>query len=139
MIYCLDQSIASSDQRQAIISSLDLRYFVKRPRGKAKMRPSTVMVLLVAVCLALSAAAVPLRQRKSHLQRVRRKVGQLNVSSTSVQYMEDLLLKIADEEGKPRNLVQDPLTVWCFMDEGRRPVECPSSDMCTSHHFIYTI
>lgn len=131
MIYCVDQSIVSSDQRQPIISSLDLLYIVKRSRGKPKMRASTFMVLLVAVCLALSAAALPLKQRKSPPQRVRRKIGQLNsISSTPLEYMRNLLLKIDDEEGKPKNPVEDPLTVWCFMDEGRRPVECPSSSVC---------
>lgn len=136
MIYCVDQSIVSSDQRQPIISSLDLPYIAKRSRGKPKMRAGTVMVLLVVVCLALSAAALPLRQRKSPLQRVRRKIGQLNISSTPMEYMKGLLSKIDDEEGKPRNPVQDPLTVWCFMDEGRRPVECPSSSICVAHNFI---
>ena len=139
VIYCVDQSIVSSDQRQPIISSLDLLYIVKRSRGKPKMRASTFMVLLVAVCLALSAAALPLRQRKSPPQRVRRKIGQLNsISSTPLEYMRNLLLKIDDEEGKPKNPVEDPLTVWCFMDEGRRPVECPSSSVCITHNFTYT-
>lgn len=78
------------------------------------------MALLLVAYLALSASGLPPRKRNAHIQRVRRKVGQLNITSTPVEYMRDLLSNIADEDGKPTDLVQNPTTVWCFMDEGRR-------------------
>ena len=76
------------------------------------------MALLLTAYLVLSAFALPLRKRNAHTRRVRRKVGQLNVTSTPVKYMRDLLSNIADEEGKPTDLSQNPTTVWCFRDEG---------------------
>ena len=77
------------------------------------------VALLLVAYLALSASGLPPRKRNAHIQRVRRKVGQLNITSTPVEYMRDLLSNIADEDGKPTDLVQNPTTVWCFTDEGR--------------------
>ena len=50
--------------------------------------------------------------------RFRRKVAQLQVGSTPMDYMIQLKSDLSDERGTPRNYTQNPTSVWCFMDKG---------------------
>ena len=91
-----------------------------------------VSVTLLLTGLCINCAAMPTDRAASGRKdenrihsaadraRVRRKVGQLNLTadSTPVEYMKKVLSSITDEEGKPRYGSLDPTTVWCFLDKG---------------------
>lgn len=80
--------------------------------------------LLVATLLSLAALlhslpvpSVQLEARSEHA-RHRRKVAQLEIGSTPMDYMIRLKSNLSDERGTPKNYTQDPTSVWCFMDKG---------------------
>lgn len=84
------------------------------------------MILLLALALA---ACRPLRQRRTTAsatddvaasqQRLRRKVGNLNITSTPEQYIRDLYEEYVTDSGTPRSGADKPTDVWCFPDKGR--------------------
>ena len=80
------------------------------------MSTKLVILLLASVLLVVlqSSTAEPrLRDRLS-----KRKVGQLEITTTPLEYMQHVRDSIADEEGKPKDLLSTPTSVWCFQDKG---------------------
>ena len=61
----------------------------------------------------------PLAPNAQRSERHRRKVAQLEIGSTPMEYMMQLVSNLADERGRPKNYTQDPTSVWCFMDKGK--------------------
>jgi hypothetical protein len=51
-------------------------------------------------------------------ERFRRRVGNLNITSTLEQYVHDLYEEYASESGKLRYGADKPTDVWCFPDKG---------------------
>lgn len=69
-----------------------------------------LVILLIASSVLYNTAEPSLRDR--------RKVGQLEITTTPLEYMQQVRESIADEEGKPKDLLSTPTTVWCFQDKG---------------------
>ena len=79
--------------------------------------------LLVAMMVG-PAISLPMQQRpasatdQESMQRMRRRVGNLNITSIPQQYVQELFDEYAFEDGKPRHGTARPTDVWCFPDKG---------------------
>ena len=84
-------------------------------------RVNAALGLLLLLCLT-SVSAVPNLQQdhlpqQAALIRARRRAEE--VSSTAIQYMEQLRTSLADEDGKPKlSNPGDPTEVWAMQDRG---------------------
>lgn len=89
------------------------------------MTVSARSALLFAALLWISAQPVdalpvPVSPEEHRVNvRHRRKVAQLEVGSTPMDYMIQLKSALSDERGTPKNYTHDPTSVWCFMDKGK--------------------
>ena len=81
---------------------------------------ATLSVLLLFL-LAGVAVGLPMPRSTSNdeaLPRMRRRVGDLNSTSTAHEYMRKLFEEYADEDGKPKHRGNKPTDAWCFLDKG---------------------
>lgn len=81
---------------------------------------ATLSVLLLLL-LAGVAVGLPMPRSTSNdeaLPRMRRRVGDLNITSTPHEYMRKLFEEYADEDGKPKHDGTKPTDAWCFPDKG---------------------
>lgn len=78
---------------------------------------SFATLVLTSLVAMLHSYPVPSPQA-SRSERHRRKVAQLEIGSTPMEYMMELRSNFSDEGGRPKNYTQDPTSVWCFMDKG---------------------
>ena len=84
------------------------------------VRSALLFATLASLAALMQALPVPvLPKARSESSRYRRKVAQLDVGSTPMDYMIQLKSDLSDERGTPKNYTQDPTSVWCFMDKGR--------------------
>lgn len=75
---------------------------------------------LISILALVDALPVPVSPEEHRVNvRHRRKVAQLEVGSTPMDYMIRLKSDLSDERGTPKNYTHDPTSVWCFMDKGR--------------------
>lgn len=82
---------------------------------------SRKMILFASIAilsLLASVTARPLPELSSP-SRFRRKVGQLEVGSTALTYMREIMSNLADDQHRPRSIQQGPTSVWCFLDRGK--------------------
>lgn len=101
---------------------------ITQPRTMASsMRYQWHFIGIVLLVLIALAASRPLKQQRTASatddvaapqQRLRRRVGNLNITSTPEQYIRDLYDEYVSESGKPRQGVNKPTDVWCFPDKG---------------------
>lgn len=83
------------------------------------------MLIVVMVHGAGLADSLPAQQRRTTdtygrevSQRFRRKVGNLNITSTPQEYIRNLYEEYTHENGKPRLGIDRPTDVWVFPDKG---------------------
>lgn len=86
----------------------------------------TLTLSFITLILGLS-AALPTRRRaasetteeETPQPRFARKVGNLNVTSTPVQYVRDLYESTYEQENeRTRQTLGKPTDIWCFPDRG---------------------
>lgn len=96
------------------------------PRRSATQLSLAALVLssLVALLHSYPVASPQLTPSSNpRSERHRRKVAQLEIGSTPMEYMMQLRSNLSDERGRPKNYTQDPTSVWCFMDKGNNYCE----------------
>lgn len=79
---------------------------------------ATLVSLVSLAALLHSHPVSPQVAVQSENDRYRRKVAQLEVGSTPMDYMIRLKSDLSDERGRPKNYTRAPTSVWCFMDKG---------------------
>lgn len=84
-----------------------------------------MVTLLQTLVLAATVASVPLdfasrlrEKEQQRLQREQRRVGKLDTSAGPKEYMKSLVSQLTDENGRPKNLTEDPTNIWCLLDQG---------------------
>lgn len=81
---------------------------------------ATISVFLLFL-LAGVAVGFPMPRSTSNdeaLPRMRRRVGDLNITSTPQEYMRKLFDEYAYEDGRPKHAGSKPTDAWCFPDKG---------------------
>ncbi len=80
----------------------------------------TVLIISNASCTSSRTAAILQDLPSDILERPKRKVSELDPSSSgAIEYMTQLREKYSDSEGSPMfEHEDDPTSVWCMMDRG---------------------
>ena len=93
------------------------------------------LLSLAALLHSLPVPAVRPQQNHDNM-RYRRKVAQLEIGSTPMDYMIQLKTNLSDERGTPKNYTVDPTSVWCFMDKGNElTTTCARTIVLTAVNF----
>ena len=82
-------------------------------------RLALLLATVASLAVLLHSLPVHVPAASTENARYRRKVAQLRVGSTPMDYMIQLKSDLSDERGTPKNYTQNPTSVWCFMDKGK--------------------
>lgn len=93
---------------------------------------SQTLVIILMIGMAFSLPTNSVTDDRETMPRFRRKVGNLNITTTLQQYMQDLYEEYASES---ENREDKPTDVWCFPDKG----ELSFPYFMYSSSFTYTI